>query len=137
MGYGNDRDVDARLERLERLVQQLVGGRGGGDFGDEDQDLGEDEFDEDEDDDSSEEQPSRFPDVDEDDFVPGVPGARHPGGSAYSSNARRAFTRYSRQTAAGMTFGSDVARFVAGQHISGDPIDRGRRAVSRFSRASR
>jgi hypothetical protein len=55
-------------------------------------------------------------------------------GSGHVLNANGAYRRYS-HTPRGTTYGYDVARFVEGSRLEGDPIDRAATAVSRFRRA--
>jgi hypothetical protein len=112
---------------IEQALDRREGGRGRGDS----EDFGEDEFAEDE------EEPSEFPGGDEDDDRLDMPSSRHPAGSGYPANANKEFRRYSRAVASGDVYGTDIWRFSMGQKIKGDPIDKGRRAVSRFSRAWR
>jgi hypothetical protein len=79
------------------------------------------------------------PDLDEDDIQLDASDrhktAGRPGGSAFPRDANKEFRRYARHTAAGGIFGDDIARFSADEHITAaESIDRGRKAVSRFSR---
>jgi hypothetical protein len=128
MAYGNNQGLRGMVEDLLERVERLEGGRGRDDFDDED-DFDEDHFGEDED---SLEEPSRF-DEPSDSRTAGRPGGRL--GSGHVRDANVAFRRYSRATAGGGIFGEDIARFAAGENINASsPIDRGRVAVSRFSR---
>ena len=82
-----------------------------------------------------EEEPSRWDEPSRDGrldpaHMVGGPGSGHP------ANATKEFRRYSRQTARGETYGSDVARFMQGKTIEAEsPIDRGMQAVSRFNKS--
>jgi hypothetical protein len=141
MGYGNGGDVDARLERLERLVERLVGGRGGSDedeFGDEDH-FGEGEYDEDVSDISD--MSDRFDEPDSLDAPSSMRTAGRPGGrlaNGHVKDAGEAYRRYARDVNGGRVFGEDIWRFSQRHPIRGsDPLDTATTAVSRFSRSRR
>jgi hypothetical protein len=108
--------------------------------------AGDDFDDEDEDEEDSSEEPSRWDEPSAldslDSYEPrrsaGMPGGRLDSGpgTAYPKDAARAYKRYARAVATGDVFGSDIARFAAGEKIKAStPLDRGRIAVSRFSRS--
>jgi hypothetical protein len=63
------------------------------------------------------------------------PGLLKERGSGHVTDTRRAYRQYAENVARFGTFGSDLTRFAAAGPIAGeDPLDRGLRAVSRFSR---
>jgi hypothetical protein len=131
-----------RQREIDALRAQLDDRGGGrydeGEFDDE-EDLGEDE--------DYEEPSAEVPGFDDE---PGGYGERwdparsagahggrlHPAGGAYSSRPARAFYRYFEQVSRGYTFGSDIARFAAGERFKAglSPEDKGRHAISRFQK---
>jgi hypothetical protein len=129
-------DLAARLDRVEGLLGR--GDRGGGglaDYEDEDEGSFEDE-----------EEPSEPMEGDDNDYRFDEPSefrtagrhGQHVAGSAHIANARAAYRNYSRDVARFGTFGADVARVCADRPFMGtDPLDRSRRAISRFARSQR